>query len=182
MNGESPTVKSPSLLLMCAPTLHQPMNSYNGYTPSERQRKQNAANREFPNRSHPLYKGPCQMCGNPGCPVEPHSEDYSMPYEWKNPADYAVCKTCHGRLHKRFNSPHSWTAYKVHIKRGGYGADLKDPKIAREVKALALAIEQGREQPVLPALRPFVQTDLWWDRLTVDPASLTEAWARPRRA
>jgi hypothetical protein len=156
------------------------MNFYNGYTPKEREKKLRASYKVFPHRTHPLYRGPCQMCGNPTCPVEPHTEDYSEPYIWENPAEYAICKTCHGRLHKRFKSPYAWAAYKAHIKRGGFGADLRNPKVGQEVKALALAIEQGLEQPVLAPLRSFSQTDLWWDSLTLDPASLTEAWARPR--
>jgi hypothetical protein len=90
-----------------------------------------------------------------------------------------VCKRYHGRLHKRFNNPLTCAAYKAHIKRGGYGADLADPKIARQIKLHADALARGRQAELL-ALRPFAAMDLWWDLLNVDPASLTSPSARPR--
>ena len=153
---------------------------YNGYTPAERNRKLRASYNVFPNHTHPYYQGPCHLCGNPEAPVEPHSEDYSEPYRWEKPAEYAVCKTCHLRLHARFKDPSGWASYMLHVKRGGFGAELKNSaKIRSEVKRAALAIARG-ESPTLPVLRPFTARDLWWDALTVDPASLTAAWARPR--
>ena len=155
------------------------MEYYNGYSPQERARKLRAMHRQFPNRSHPGYLGPCQMCGDPNCPVEPHTEDYSEPYLWIPPAEYSVCRTCHGRLHKRFKSLFAWEAYKAHLKRGGYGSDLKRPVIAREVTSLAKTIEAGTPMQ-LPPLRPRSAADDWWDRLTTDPASLTASWARGR--
>jgi len=155
------------------------MNFYNGYTPAERNKKLRASYKVFPNRSHPCYRGPCGICGNASAPVEPHTEDYSEPYRWEPPAEYPVCKRCHGRLHQRFNDPFAWAAYKLHLKRGGHGADLQAGKTAREVKTAALALSRG-ESPQLSALRPFDGTGRWWDALTVDPDSLTAGWARPR--
>ena len=156
------------------------MDSYNGYTEAERMKKLRASYKVFPGRTHPLYRGACQICGDSSHPVEPHTEDYAEPYRWENPAEYAVCKVCHGRLHKRFKNPTGWSAYKSHVKRGGYGADLgHDPKLACEVRQLASSLEHGKEI-ALPLLRPFVVTDLWWDVMTVDPASLTSPSARPR--
>jgi hypothetical protein len=38
----------------------------------------------------------------------------------------------------------------------------------------------GADAP-LPVLRPYQPGDLWWDKLTIDPASLTAAWAKPVR-
>jgi len=72
-----------------------------------------------------------------------------------------------------------WLAYKVHLKRGGYGAELRVPKYAREMKSAVLALKRG-ETPQMEPIRPLAGVDLWWDVLTLDPASLTEAWARPR--
>ena len=155
------------------------MNYYNGYTPGERQKKLRASYKLFPNHSHPYYQGPCHICSDPVGPVEPHSEDYSEPYLWEKPAEYAVCKTCHSRLHKRFKNPMGWQAYKLHLKRGGYGAELKIPKFSREIKSAALALERG-ESPKIEPIRPLAGDHLWWDSLTTDPASLTETWARPR--
>jgi hypothetical protein len=81
------------------------MDSYNGYTEAERIKRLRASYKVFPGRTHPLYRGACQIYGDSSHPVEPHAEDYSEPYRWENPAEYAVCKVCHGRLHKRFKNP-----------------------------------------------------------------------------
>ena len=107
----------------------------------------------FPNRSHPYYNGPCHFCGDPDASVEPHSEDYSEPYQWEKPAEYAVCNTCHSRLHKRFKNPSAWAAYKLHAKRGGYGSDLKIPGIAREVRKAALALRAVNRRRCRPCDR-----------------------------
>lgn len=155
------------------------MDYYNGYTPDERNRKLRALHKAFPNYSHPYYKGPCHMCGDPDSPVAPHGEDYSEPYHWERPAIYALCRTCHGRLHKRFKSPHSWAAYKLHLLRGGYGSDLKSPPVARLISRLAKSLEQG--QPfALPVLRAAPDPGSWWNTLTTDPSALTASWARIR--
>lgn len=158
------------------------MDYYNGYTPQERNRKLRASYKVFPGRSHPYYQGPCHMCGDPSSPVEPHSEDYAEPYRWERPAEYALCKTCHGRLHKRFKSPFAWEAYKLHMRRGGYGSDLKSPPIARQVSQLAKALQRGVPFALAPLRQPRQPSasDAWWESLTIDPASLTAAWARPR--
>lgn len=98
---------------------------------------------------------------------------------WENPAEYAVCKTCHNRLHKRFTNPFGWAAYKLHLKRGGQGSDLKTAKIAQEVRQAALTRASGKVVWLSP-LRTFVVGNTWRESLTVDPVSLTAVWARPR--
>ncbi|HEY5264730.1 MAG TPA: hypothetical protein VIJ37_07025 [Steroidobacteraceae bacterium] len=125
--------------------------------------------------------GPCDICGDPSVPVEPHSEDYSQPYRWDRPAEYPLCRTCHrDRLHKRFAKPDMWEAHKAHVRRGGYASDLKDPDIAAEVKAYRVAFQRG-ERLVLRQLRPRRSTSgKWWEELSVDPAILTSPDARPR--
>lgn len=158
------------------------MDFYNGYTPQERNRKLRASYKIFPNRSHPYYKVACHMCGDPDSPVEPHSEDYSEPYLWERPAEYAVCKTCHGRLHKRFKSPHAWETYKLHLRRGGYGSDLKSPPIARQITNLAKSLQSGSTF-LLPQLSPPRQpssAEAWWESLSINPEALTASWARAR--
>ena len=158
------------------------MDYYNGYTPQERNRKLRASYKIFPDQSHPYYKGACHMCGDPDSPVEPHSEDYSEPYLWERPAEYAVCKTCHGRLHKRFKSPHAWEAYKLHLRRGGYGSDLKSPPLARQISNLAKSLQSGSSSvlPQLPLPRKPSSAIAWWEALSVDPEALTASWARQR--
>jgi hypothetical protein len=158
------------------------MDFYNGYSPQERNRKLRALHKAFPKRSHPYYKGPCHMCSDPESPVAPHGEDYSEPYCWDRPAVYALCATCHGRLHKRFKSPFSWEAYKRHLRRGGYGSDLRKPPVARQVAKLAKSLEAGVPFELLNPLdqRSPPERSSWWESLNSDPASLAAAWARIR--
>ncbi len=162
------------------------MDYYNGYSPLERNRKLRASYKIFQNHSHPYYKGACHMCGDPNSPVEPHSEDYSEPYLWEQPAERALCKTCHSRLHKRFNSPYSWEAYKHHLRRGGYGSDLKEePRVAREILRLAKSLKsEGCSSSFslssLPSPRLPSSPSAWWESLSIDPEALIASWARPR--
>ncbi len=155
------------------------MDYYNGYSPQERTRKLKALHKLFPNRSHPYYKGACHMCGDPASPVAPHGEDYSEPYHWERPAVYALCNACHGRLHKRFKSPLAWEAYKAHLRRGGYGSDLKHPSVARQISKLSKAIATGSTF-TLPILRQTPLLDSWWESLVTNPEALTASWARVR--
>jgi hypothetical protein len=156
------------------------MNYYNGYSPKERNKKLAALHKLYPNYSHPYYQPPCHLCSDPNAEVEPHSEDYTEPFLWERPAVYAVCTRCHRRLHSRFKSPMAWSAYKEHLRRGGYGSDLENPKVAREVSQLAKAIALG--QPFsLEVLRNSVHSGSeWWEHLTIDGRSLDSPWARPR--
>ena len=156
------------------------MNYYNGYSPKERNKKLAALHRLYPNYSHPYYRPPCHLCRDATAKVQPHSEDYAEPFLWERPAVYAVCSHCHSRLHGRFASPASWLAYKAHLRRGGFGSDLRTRKIAREVSGLAKALESG--QPFsLVSLRPSLHSGSeWWELLTTDPRFLNQPFARPR--
>jgi hypothetical protein len=157
------------------------MNFYNGYGPNERNKKLAALHKLYPNRSHRYYQPPCHLCGDTKAAVQPHSEDYAEPFVWDRPAMYAVCSCCHSRLHGRFKSPASWLAYKAHLRRGGFGADLKDPKLSRELSRLAKGMEKGRPFALssLPERRQPTGSE-WWEFLTTDPRFLDQPFARPR--
>src|ERR1700682_1100607 len=105
------------------------MNPYNGFSGKEREEKlcaQHARERKgLP--SHP--PGPCAICRDPDSPLQAHDENYSKPYVWEPPAQYALCTKCHSRLHVRFNNPDLWNVYKAHVRRGGYGNDLARPEV-----------------------------------------------------
>ena len=121
------------------------------------------------------------MCGDPGSKVAPHSEDYSEPYQFEPPFEYAVCTRCHARIHRRFAAPSAWFAYKMHLRRGGYGADLKIPVTARELANLAAAIEADKpfDLPPMPRVKSRTGSE-WWEKLALDPQTLTDPAARPR--
>lgn len=142
------------------------MERYNGYTSSQRARKLRELHRQFPDRSHPYYTGPCDVCGDTNVSVSPHSEDYSEPFKWFRPAVYALCRTCHGRIHKRFNSPHSWDAYKWHLRRGGTASDLKQRTIASELSRISKAFADGTS--TLDRLGVPAKPDAWWEQLATE--------------
>ena len=139
------------------------MNSYNAFSGREREAKLRAQHaRErlgFP--CHPT--GPCAICGDPDAKLEAHDEDYSQPYIWEPPAQYALCHMCHSRLHARFHNPGLWEAHKAHVRRGGYSSDLMHPEIAIEFKT-------ARRRNALSALKSLrmrpLTGDEWWARLS----------------
>lgn len=149
------------------------MNYYNGFSPQQRESKRRALHQVFPGRSHPYFRGACHMCGDPASLVAPHAEDYSKPFKWFRPAVYALCATCHSRVHRRFAAPIAWECYKRHVRRGGYGSDLRVTHVSTELRKLADALKRGERYP-LALMRSVVAKRQWWDRL------MTTA-SRPRR-
>jgi|APFre7841882630_1041343.scaffolds.fasta_scaffold59746_2 hypothetical protein len=157
------------------------MNPYDGYKGAQREAKSRAQHiREaqwLP--SHP--PGPCAICGDPEVPLEPHSQDYSLPCPWSPPAEYALCSLCHvHRLHARFRNPQPWEAHKARVRRGGYSSDLKIPEIAAELAAFRAALKRN-EGNTLQVLRSRASTgDEWWEDLLTDQSQLADRAARPR--
>ena len=157
------------------------MGPYNGYQGRERDRKAAARRRRRADGLPAHPRGPCALCRDPTVPLEAHAEDYSLPYRWEPPAEYALCRTCHkNKLHKRFSNPSDWEAWKAHIRRGGRSSDLATPDIAAELKAYKAARAKGSTF-VLRRLRPRVVTGAeWWQRIRMDTRSLTDRNARAR--
>jgi hypothetical protein len=128
------------------------MDSYNGFSGRERDRKYQEYKRlRALGLSIPAVP-PCQFCGDPSSPVEPHSEDYAMPYEWAPPAEYMICRSCHGWIHKRFNRPLEWRDFQAHVRRGGYAREFATQRFAKSAKRpLLLARSATRSSgPVCP--------------------------------
>jgi hypothetical protein len=158
------------------------MGPYNGYKGRERDRKAGARRRRRAEGLPAHPRGPCAICGDPTVTLEAHAEDYSLPYRWEPPAEYALCRTCHkNKLHKRFSNPSDWEAWKAHIRRGGRSSDLAKPHIAAELRAYKAALKKGTPF-ALRQLRPPVMTGFeWWERVRMDRRSLTDPKARARR-
>src|SRR5438045_3878516 len=115
------------------------MESYNGFSPNERDANGAALRKALRDRSVPVPSGDCALCGDPNAVLEYHYEDYSKPYRWTRPAAYPLCRHCHrNKLHKRFANPKQWEAFKEHIRRGGYASDLRDRAIKQEFDAHVL--------------------------------------------
>jgi hypothetical protein len=143
------------------------VNSYNGFSGKEREAKLRAQhNRERMGlASHP--PGPCAICGDPDAKLEAHDKNYSQPYAWEPPAQYALCHKCHSRLHTRFHNPGLWEAHKAHVRRGGYSSDLARPEVNTE-------FESARRRNDLSGLKPLRARRLtgeeWWQSLSTNPS------------
>ena len=121
----------------------------------------------------PSLSGPCALCGETEGKFQYHSEDYSEPWSWDPPATFVTCKSCHSRLHKRFDDPLGWEAFKAHIRRGGTSTELQDPTHRDEMLAVRDALRRGDPLPDLPVLRPrVIPPDTWWQNLSDDPQKL----------
>jgi hypothetical protein len=155
---------------------------YNGYSPTERDKKSRELKHLIAKGELPSASGPCALCGDPEVPVEYHDEDYGEPFIWEAPALFCLCRNCHrDKLHKRFWRHSAWFAYTAHIRRGGYARDLKDKSIKKEVKAYQVALERGERIP-LRKLRPYQRKvgEEWFSNLRMDEESLCDPSARPR--
>ncbi|MBN8443171.1 MAG: hypothetical protein J0M28_15950 [Thauera sp.] len=156
------------------------MGPYNGYTAKERQEKFDELKRRRA-AGLPQESTPCMMCGDPEAPVEQHSEDYSKPYRWTPPAEYALCGSCHYWLHQRFGKSLAWHAYKAHMRRGGYGKEFTDKEVKKERKAFEAAQASGQEYTWRELPGRVARTGMdWWEHLTLSPDALAALWARPR--
>lgn len=101
-------------------------NWYNGFSPEARSAKSMERKKGLAPMKN--WKGQaCSMCGDASeeARVKGHSESYAKPYEWYEPDLYTVCKSCHTRLHIRFNNPENWKAYHEFLRRGWYGREVK---------------------------------------------------------
>jgi len=157
------------------------MDGYNGYSGRERDKKYQEYKRlRALGLSIPALP-PCQLCGDTECAVEPHSEDYSLPYLWSPPAEYMICRACHGWIHKRFKQVENWRDFQAHVRRGGFAREFTSPSVRRQRQEARDARERGLtfDWSELPERRVRAGTD-WWEHLTMAPDSLTSAWARPR--
>lgn len=156
------------------------MEWYNGFSPNERNANATALKAALEAGDVARPAGRCALCGDTDAALEYHSEDYSKPYRWSEPAAYVLCRHCHrDKLHKRFKRPDLWEAFKAHVRRGGYASDLKKPDVKKEFETYRHAVREGRIL-VLRPLRPYSASpgSEWWQRLTTDPATM----AAPRLA
>ena len=144
------------------------MNSYNGFTSEQREKKQRELNKLIKKGIVPKASGNCMMCNDPDAKVEYHDENYGEPYSWEVPHTYILCQHCHRhKLHKRFDKPLMWKSFKAHVRRGGYGSDLKDRNIKKEVLDYQKALEESKEPNDLRVLRPYSKTigSEWFEKL-----------------
>jgi len=92
------------------------MNSYNGFTPSQRVKAQNWLNKQW--ASGALARpSKCCACGQTEGIIDAHAEDYSEPFEAGKTDKFHLCRKCHMQVHRRFANPQSWIRYKASVKQ-----------------------------------------------------------------
>lgn len=86
------------------------MNSYNGFSPTQRTRAQKWLNEQW---EYGLLKRPtvCCACNQDKGIIHAHAENYNEPFGSQTD-EYHLCYRCHIILHCRFNNPSAWIRYK----------------------------------------------------------------------
>ena len=157
------------------------MDGYNGYSARERDKKYQEFKRLKAAGQSRSQAGPCELCLDPVSPVEPHSEDYSLPYIWSPPAEYMICRSCHGALHKRFKNPQRWLQFKDHVRRGGFAAEFASHAVRKERALATAAMANGDCHHWSPWPDRAIRGGMdWWEHLTMAEQSIAASWARPR--
>jgi hypothetical protein len=135
---------------------------YNGYSPAERAAKGKARLEYLKTVSH---LG-CAMCRDDCATTKRwlHSEDYSRPYRWDEPAVYVLCDRCHRRLHARFANENAWRAYCEFLRRGWYGREIDGRQIASLVR-------RGERYSIGDSGRdnPSARANPWWEMSFHEP-------------
>lgn len=145
--------------------------SYNGYPWWWRVKILEALDRER-EQGRTYLRDQCDICGDRAAVL--HSEDYSLPYTFAPPQTYSLCRPCHRRIHRRFNEPpEMWWLWLEHLKAGGYGSEF----LAKPVPTQQVLFEHPRPEVIRPRA---ITGQEWWLHLSLDPQTLTAAWARPR--
>lgn len=118
------------------------MNSYNGFSPTQRMkalhwsRAERAAGRRKPAAEK------CMACGQTQGLIQFHSEDYSEPFG-PHIGAYEFCYRCHIVLHCRHRNPAGWERYKLQLRFGWTWAPMHSQDFQR-----ILATLRGDEKPI----------------------------------
>lgn len=92
------------------------MNSYNGFSPDQRNRADAWLKEQW--RAGLPRPSRCVICGQTQGIIDAHAEDYSEPFG-PHIYEYDLCYACHLMLHCRFRSPQAWAEYLNVILRSG---------------------------------------------------------------
>jgi hypothetical protein len=92
------------------------MNSYNGFTPSQRMKAYKWLMNEYAlsTRTKPVK---CDSCGLTEGIIEPHSENYGEPFG-NHIGQYSFCYRCHMMLHCRFRNKSAFIRYSTEVATG----------------------------------------------------------------
>jgi hypothetical protein len=92
------------------------LNSYNGFTPAQRNRAQAWLRHQWADGSLPRPTV-CCACGQPEGIIDAHAESYAEPFG-PHLMQYPLCFRCHMHLHCRFRHPEAWDRYRAAVRCG----------------------------------------------------------------
>jgi len=92
------------------------MNSYNGFSPEQRQDAQDWINAEL-SAGRLTRPRLCCACGQDHGSFDFHAEDYSEPFGPQT-VRYPLCYPCHMMVHCRFRNPKAWVLYRAKVATG----------------------------------------------------------------
>ena len=148
------------------------MDSYNGYSRKERERR---AAHVFAAKRHwrrPRLPAQCAVTLNRHATST--CGGLLAPIHLASPASYPLCIPCHKRLHNRFVNKPRWYAYLEFLSQG-----LVWPRGIYQTSRPAYGQRREHNWPSLSHL-VAQRVDNWWARLTTDESSKTSPAARPR--
>jgi hypothetical protein len=97
------------------------MNSYNGFSPDQRNRAQAWLNKGW--RDGALARPKiCVACGQDEGVMDAHAEDYSEPFRPGVTDGFHLCFVCHMMVHCRHRNEKAWQTYRHFVEIGGRSA------------------------------------------------------------
>jgi hypothetical protein len=121
------------------------MNSYNGFSPAQRNRAQAWLRDQWARGLRPR-PSVCCACGQDQGVIDAHAEDYSEPFG-DHTDSYPLCYRCHMMVHCRFRNRRAWDRYRGHIRAGLRFAPLYHRNFGQISAQLAGAIAQFSRHP-----------------------------------
>ncbi len=96
------------------------MTTYNGFCAKFRDMVSHHQKKNFDSGKW-IRPTVCEMCGNDTGFIATHTEDYGQPGNWT-----ALCQSCHGILHRRFQHPTTWFSLvdRMDTEKNGHGTRM----------------------------------------------------------
>jgi hypothetical protein len=119
------------------------MNSYNGFTPAQRNRAQTWLRDQWARGLRPR-PSVCCACGQDQGVIDAHAEDYSEPFGDQTDR-YPLCYRCHMMVYCRFWNQEAWSKYRAGVREGKRFAALQHRafgQIKQQLNGAAVAFTQ----------------------------------------
>ena len=96
------------------------MTTYNGFCAKFRDMVSHHQKKNFDSGKW-IRPTVCEMCGKDTGFIATHTEDYGQPGNWT-----ALCQSCHGILHRRFQHPTTWFSLvdRMDTEKNGHGTRM----------------------------------------------------------